>query len=131
MSTDSLRKVRLTGAEAFWYVLECIAFGAGYFSKVPAKKAMSDYGLCEMTGAEQFWYVLQCIFFGAGYFAKLPVAKALAELPATRQALQAGLVSPHATAPSAALASSTARPEPTAEVSEPTHASHQQSRDEN
>lgn len=96
MSASSPSKVRLTGAEAFWYVLQCIAFGAGYFLKIPAKKAMSDYGLCEMTGAEQFWYVLQCIAFGAGYFAKIPTAKALAELPAMRQAAQAGLVSPHA-----------------------------------
>jgi hypothetical protein len=24
----------LTGAERFWYVLECIAFGSGYFAKV-------------------------------------------------------------------------------------------------
>jgi hypothetical protein len=71
----------LTGAQQFWYVLQCIAFGAGYFSKIPAKKALADFGMAEMTGAEKFWYVLQCIAFGAGYFAKLPVAKALSEMP--------------------------------------------------
>jgi len=61
-------------------MLQCIAFGAGYFAKVPVKKALSEVGLAEMTGAEQFWYVLQCIAFGAGYFAKVPVKKALSEL---------------------------------------------------
>jgi hypothetical protein len=71
----------LTGAQQFWYVLQCISFGAGYFAKIPAKKALADFGMVEMTGAEKFWYVLQCIAFGAGYFAKLPVAKALSEMP--------------------------------------------------
>jgi len=75
------RKVALTTWEGIWYVLMCIFFGAGYFVKIPAKKALKDFGLTEMTGAEQFWYVLMCIFFGAGYFAKIPVAKALSELP--------------------------------------------------
>ena len=70
----------LTAAGAFWYVLQCIAFGAGYFAKVPAKKALQDFGMAQMTAAEQFWYVLMCIGFGAGYFAKLPVAKALNEM---------------------------------------------------
>ena len=70
----------LTAAGAFWYVLQCIAFGAGYFAKVPAKKALQDAGMARMTAAEQFWYVLMCIGFGAGYFAKLPVAKALSEM---------------------------------------------------
>jgi hypothetical protein len=74
------RMVRLTAAESFWYVLQCIAFGAGYFAKVPVKKALSEAGLAQMTGAEQFWYVLQCIPFGAGYFAKVPVKKALSEM---------------------------------------------------
>jgi len=71
----------LTGAQQFWYVLQCISFGAGYFAKIPAKKALADFGMAEMTGAEKFWYALQCIAFGAGYFAKLPVAKALSEMP--------------------------------------------------
>jgi len=35
-------RVRLTAAEQFWYVLECIAFGAGYFAKVPVRKALSE-----------------------------------------------------------------------------------------
>jgi hypothetical protein len=79
--TSMARRLRLTAAEQFWYVLQCIAFGAGYFAKVPVKKALSEVGLAQMTGAEQFWYVLQCIAFGAGYFAKVPVKKALSELP--------------------------------------------------
>jgi hypothetical protein len=70
----------LTAAGSFWYVLQCISFGAGYFAKVPAKKALQDAGMVQMTAAEQFWYVLMCIGFGAGYFAKLPVAKALSEM---------------------------------------------------
>jgi len=78
--TSVFGRLRLTAAEQFWYVLQCIAFGAGYFAKVPVKKALSEAGLAEMTGAEQFWYVLQCIAFGAGYFAKVPVKKALSEL---------------------------------------------------
>ena len=64
-------------AENFWYVMACIAFGAGYFAKIPAKKALHENGLVEMTSAERFWYVLQCLSFGAGYFAKIPVKKAL------------------------------------------------------
>ncbi len=59
----------------------CIPFGAAFFTKVPAKKALQDFGLVQMTPAEHFWYVVQCIFFGAGYFAKIPTAKALSELP--------------------------------------------------
>lgn len=75
----------LTAAGSFWYVLQCVAFGAGYFCKVPAKKAMQDFGMVRMTSAEQFWYVLMCIPFGAGYFAKLPISKALSEMPQSRQ----------------------------------------------
>ena len=79
-----LRKTSLTAAEQFWYVLMCIWFGAGYFAKIPAKKAMHDFGLAEMTAAEKFWYVLMCIPFGAGYFAKVPVAKAISEMAGVR-----------------------------------------------
>jgi hypothetical protein len=61
-----------------------IAFGAAYFGKIPAKRAMQDFGLIEMTSAEHFWYVVQNVFFGAGYFAKIPTAKALSELPQYR-----------------------------------------------
>ncbi|MGW4371939.1 hypothetical protein ACWEKT_40665 [Nocardia takedensis] len=75
------RKAALTTWEGFWYVLMCIGFGAGYFAKIPAKKAMQDFGLTTMTGAERFWYVLMCLALGAGYFAKIPTAKALSELP--------------------------------------------------
>lgn len=72
--------VRLTAAEKFWYVLQNIGFGAGYFAKIPAKKALHEVGLAEFSGWEQFWYVLQCIAFGWGYFAKIPVKKALTEV---------------------------------------------------
>jgi len=76
--------VGLTAAEGFWYVLMCIGLGAGYFAKIPVKKALSDFGMAEMTAAEQFWYVMMCLGFGAGYFAKVPVAKAISELPQLR-----------------------------------------------
>jgi hypothetical protein len=88
-ATYAARKVALSTWEGIWYVLQCIAFGAGYFGKIPAKKAMQDFGLTVMTGGEQFWYVLMCFGFGAGYFAKIPVAKALSELPEFRSQQQA------------------------------------------
>lgn len=75
------RKFALTAWEGIWYVLQNVAFGAGYFAKVPVKKAMADYGLEEMTSAERFWYVIGCLPLGAFYFAKIPAAKALSELP--------------------------------------------------
>ncbi len=31
-----------TSAEQFWYYVQCVAFGAGYFSKVISKKALSE-----------------------------------------------------------------------------------------
>ena len=71
------RRYGLTAAQKFWYVLSNIPFGAGYFAKIPAKKALHDFGMTELTGPEAFWYILMCLPFGAGYFAKLPVAKAL------------------------------------------------------
>jgi hypothetical protein len=88
-ATYAVRKVALTTWEGIWYVLQCVAFGAGYFCKIPCKKAMKDFGLTEMTGGEQFWYVLMCIAFGIGYWAKIPVAKALSELPQFRSQQQA------------------------------------------
>lgn len=75
----TVRRLAMTGAEKVWYVLQCIAFGAGYFAKIPTKKALSELGLVKLTGAERFWYILQCICFGAGYFTKVPVKKALSE----------------------------------------------------
>ena len=36
------RMVELTEWEQFWYVLMCIPFGAGYFAKIPVKKALSE-----------------------------------------------------------------------------------------
>jgi hypothetical protein len=77
-------RLQLKAAEQFWYVLQCIAFGAGYFAKLPTKKALSEVGLTEMTGAEKLWYLLQCIAFGAGYFAKVPTKKALSDAGITR-----------------------------------------------
>lgn len=76
----AVRRLVLTTAEGFWYVLMCIGFGAGYFAKIPAKRALQDFGMAQMTAAESFWYVLMCIGFGAGYFAKIPVKKALSEM---------------------------------------------------
>lgn len=75
-----VRKRGLTAAETFWYVLMCVGMGAGYFAKIPVKRALADAGLARMTGAERVWYVLMCVPFGAGYFAKVPVAKALSEM---------------------------------------------------
>ena len=74
-------KTGFTSAEGFWYLLGNIALGAMYLRKVPAKKAMSEFGLAEMTRGEQTWYTILCILCGAGYFAKLPVAKAISETP--------------------------------------------------
>ena len=71
----------LTSAQEVWYILQCINCGMGYFMKIPAKKALEDYGMAQLTSAEQFWYTVQCIFLGAGYFAKIPTAKALSEMP--------------------------------------------------
>jgi hypothetical protein len=70
-----------TSAERFWYLLGNIAFGAMYLRKVPAKKALSEFGLVEMTSGERTWYTILCVLFGAGYLAKLPVVKALSETP--------------------------------------------------
>jgi predicted membrane channel-forming protein YqfA (hemolysin III family) len=86
-----VRKAALTTWEGIWYVIGNIFFAANYFAKVPAKKALQDFGLVEMTSAEKFWYVLQCIAFGAGYFAKIPIAKALSELPQYQAHRQANL----------------------------------------
>jgi len=75
----SPRAFELTGAEQFWYVLHCIWFGAGYFAKIPTKKALSDLGLTQLTTWEQIWYAVECVWFGAGYLAKVPAKKALNE----------------------------------------------------
>jgi hypothetical protein len=91
-----MQKIDTTGAESFWYVLQNLAFGAGYFCKVPVKKALKDFGLVpDLTGAERFWYVLMNVFFGSGYFAKVIVAKAIAELPQFAQARQGATVAAH------------------------------------
>jgi len=42
--TSTFGRLQLTAAEKFWYVLQCIAFGAGYLAKVPVKKAFSEPG---------------------------------------------------------------------------------------
>ena len=69
-----------TSAEKFWYVLQCIYFGAGYLAKVPVKAALRDAGKCELTGGEQFWYIVLNIFFGAAYMHKVIVKKAFSEV---------------------------------------------------
>jgi hypothetical protein len=88
----------LRGAEGFWYVLGCIAMGAAYFSKIPAKKAacevFSELQLDgqgpsrshSLRGMEGFWYLLMCLGFGSGYFAKVSAKKALWELVGMVQA---------------------------------------------
>jgi hypothetical protein len=74
------RGAALTAAARFWYALMNIGFGAGYFAKIPAKRALADAGLASMTPAESFWYALMCVPLGAGYFVKVPVAKAISEM---------------------------------------------------
>jgi hypothetical protein len=76
---DGQHGLRLTAAEAFWYVLGNVALGAMYFAKIPVKKALEEAGLATMTAVEKFWYVLMCVALGAGYFAKVPVKRALSE----------------------------------------------------
>ena len=80
-SAGSAGKFGFTSAERFWYLLGNIALGAMYLRKVPAKKALSEFGLVEMTSGEKTWYTILCILCGAGYLAKLPVAKAISETP--------------------------------------------------
>jgi hypothetical protein len=86
------KRYALHGEEPSWYVLGCIAFGAAYFSKIPAKKAacevLSELQLdgqgpshgYSLRGTETFWYVMMCIAFGGGYFAKVSAKKALWEV---------------------------------------------------
>ena len=71
---------KLTSMETFWYYLQCLAMGAGYFAKIPMKKAMQERGLIgALTPAESIWYVLLCLCFGLGYFQKVIVKRALSE----------------------------------------------------
>lgn len=70
---------KLTGMETFWYYLQCLFFGAGYFAKIPVKKALSERGLATLTPAENIWYVILCLSFGLGYFQKVISKKALSE----------------------------------------------------
>jgi hypothetical protein len=70
---------KLTAMETFWYYLQCLAFGAGYFAKIPVKKALSERGLATLTAAENIWYVILCLCFGLGYFQKVVSKKALSE----------------------------------------------------
>jgi len=71
---------KLTSMETFWYYLQCLCFGAGYFAKVPVKKALAERGLASMSAAENFWYVVLCLCFGIGYFQKVICKKALIDL---------------------------------------------------
>ena len=77
---EKMNNNKLTSMETFWYYLQCLALGAGYFSKIPLKKALSERRLVEMTGPENIWYIIQCIAFGAGYFRKTIYKKALSEM---------------------------------------------------
>ena len=52
---QTVRKTSRTAAEKFWYVMGNIALGAMYFAKIPAKKALADFGLAELTTAQGFW----------------------------------------------------------------------------
>jgi hypothetical protein len=60
--------------------LQCLCLGAGYFAKVPVKKALTERGLTSMSAAESFWYVVLCLCFGIGYFQKVICKKALTDL---------------------------------------------------
>lgn len=57
-TTTTIAKPVMTTAAKFWYVLQYIAIGDGYFAKVPQKRALSEVGLCSLTSAESFWYVI-------------------------------------------------------------------------
>ena len=72
----------MTAWERFWSVLENIAFGAGYFAKLPVAKALDEvYGTHKVNGMARFWYVLGCIVtLGGFYFAKVPAKRALEQL---------------------------------------------------
>jgi hypothetical protein len=82
----AVRKAAFSAARKFWYVMGNIALGAMCFAKIPAKKALADFGLAELTTVEGFWYILMCIPFGAGHLAKVPTAKAICELGQFRMA---------------------------------------------
>ena len=71
----------LTAACWFPYLLGCLAYGASYFAKVCAKKALSDFGLAALNDTEGAWYTILCIACGLGYFTNTPTAKAVSELP--------------------------------------------------
>jgi hypothetical protein len=87
MNTYTTEHKRLTSAETFWYILQCVYFGAGYLSKVPVKKALVEVGLVDaLTSAETFWYVVECICFGGGYLMKVIIKKALSETAAFEMA---------------------------------------------
>ena len=44
----------LRGAETFWYVLMCLAFGGGYFAKVWAKKALWEVVAMVQSGPGEY-----------------------------------------------------------------------------
>jgi hypothetical protein len=75
-----MTRVRLSAAEAVWYILGCVCFGGMYIAKVPVKKALAEAGLARMTNAEHIWYMVLCVALGAGYLGKLPAKKALSEV---------------------------------------------------
>jgi len=69
----------MTTWERFWYVLQNIWFGAGYFSKLPSAKALDEVdGSHLIRGWAKFWYyALNIITFASLYFFKVPVKRAL------------------------------------------------------
>ena len=76
----------MTAWERFWYVLENIAFGAGYFAKLPVAKALDEvHGTHNLNGMAHFWYILGCVVtLGGFYFAKVPAKRALEQLTEAR-----------------------------------------------
>lgn len=42
MTRTVTNQVQMTAAENFWYVVQCINFGAGDFAKMPVKGALAD-----------------------------------------------------------------------------------------
>jgi len=71
----------MTTWERFWYTLQNIGFGFGYFTKLPAAKALDEVnGTRNVKGWAAFWYYLGCVWFGASYFMKVPVKRALEQV---------------------------------------------------
>ena len=59
------RSYSLRGAETFWYVLMCLAFGGGYFAKVSAKKALWEVVGMVQSGPGEYAEAIRRAFSGA------------------------------------------------------------------